>query len=252
MSLASNAAPWFNDDASTTLRRKPVCRKTLRNIKGSIQGIEPQRNYGLTNSPSSSNNSATSVVPISKNTNVQNIMKTMTDFDFSDSDGTGLADFRPPPLPQIARPVISTGSTKEGMSNNVRVTDPGSAEYRASNESSSYDSNNFSGKVEESKSLGMYTNYKSAHDAKRSPDPMFLQNAFGTGSGERMTKYAMTNSSGSSDKLMEKLNHLVYMLEEQKNERTNNVMQEVILFAYIGIFTIFVCDTFVRIGKTLR
>ena len=52
--------------------------------------------------------------------------------------------------------------------------------------------------------------------------------------------------------IMQKLNYMIHLLEEQKDERTNNVTEEVVLYSFLGIFVIFVVDSFVRVGKYVR
>lgn len=56
----------------------------------------------------------------------------------------------------------------------------------------------------------------------------------------------------SSDVLMQKLNYMISLLEDQQDERTNNVTEEVILYSFLGIFIIFIADTFVRAGRYVR
>lgn len=52
--------------------------------------------------------------------------------------------------------------------------------------------------------------------------------------------------------LTEKLNYLIHLLEEQQDEKTQNVTEEVILYSFLGIFIIFVVDSFARVGKYVR
>jgi len=52
--------------------------------------------------------------------------------------------------------------------------------------------------------------------------------------------------------LLEKLNYMIHLLEEQQDERTNNVTEEVILYCFLGIFMIFIVDSFTRVGKYVR
>jgi hypothetical protein len=58
--------------------------------------------------------------------------------------------------------------------------------------------------------------------------------------------------SGENGVLLEKLNYMIHLLEEQQDERTGNVTEEVILYCFLGIFIIFVVDSFVRVGKYVR
>jgi hypothetical protein len=56
----------------------------------------------------------------------------------------------------------------------------------------------------------------------------------------------------SQDILLQKLNYMITLLEEQQDEKTNNVTEEVVLYSFLGIFIIFIADTFVRVGKYVR
>jgi hypothetical protein len=56
----------------------------------------------------------------------------------------------------------------------------------------------------------------------------------------------------NKDELTDKLNQIIYMLEEQQNEKTENVTEELILYSFLGVFIIFVVDSFARAGKYVR
>jgi hypothetical protein len=62
----------------------------------------------------------------------------------------------------------------------------------------------------------------------------------------------VNNSYQSPDVLMQKLNYVISLLEDQQDEKTNNVTEEVILYSFLGIFIIFIADTFVKAGKYTR
>jgi hypothetical protein len=59
-------------------------------------------------------------------------------------------------------------------------------------------------------------------------------------------------SSGSRDDLVQKMNHIIQMLEDQQDEKTGSVTEELILYCFLGVFVIFVVDSFVRAGKYVR
>jgi len=59
-------------------------------------------------------------------------------------------------------------------------------------------------------------------------------------------------SPGSRDDLMQKMNHIIQMLEDQQDEKTGSVTEELILYCFLGVFVIFVVDSFVRAGKYVR
>jgi len=56
----------------------------------------------------------------------------------------------------------------------------------------------------------------------------------------------------NKDELLTKLNQIIYLLEEQQDEKTGNVTEELILYSFLGIFIIFIVDSFARVGKYVR
>ena len=60
------------------------------------------------------------------------------------------------------------------------------------------------------------------------------------------------NSQNSQDILIDKLNYMINLLEEQQDEKTNNITEEIILYSFLGIFIIFIVDSFSRVGKYTR
>ena len=56
----------------------------------------------------------------------------------------------------------------------------------------------------------------------------------------------------TKDPLIEKLNYMILLLEEQQNERTDHIMEELILYFFLGIFMIFMVDSFARSGRYVR
>ena len=65
------------------------------------------------------------------------------------------------------------------------------------------------------------------------------------------------NSNGSNKllnntDLLSKLDYIVHLLEEQRNEKTNTITEELILYLFLGIFIIFVLDSFARASKYVR
>lgn len=60
------------------------------------------------------------------------------------------------------------------------------------------------------------------------------------------------NYENEQDVLLKKINYMISLLEDQQDEKTNNVTEEVILYSFLGIFMIFLADTFVKAGKYTR
>lgn len=58
--------------------------------------------------------------------------------------------------------------------------------------------------------------------------------------------------TGQKDMLIEKLNYMIHLLEEQQEEKTGHVTEELILYSFLGVFMIFVIDSFARASKYVR
>jgi len=63
---------------------------------------------------------------------------------------------------------------------------------------------------------------------------------------------SVTNHSDSNQVLIEKLNYMINLLEEQQDQKTGNVTEEVVLYSFLGIFIIFIVDSFSKVGKYVR
>jgi len=65
-------------------------------------------------------------------------------------------------------------------------------------------------------------------------------------------KYNNSQETNTNNVLINKLNYMIQLLEEKNDEKTGNVLEEVILYSFLGIFIIFLVDTFTRLGKYKR
>ena len=52
--------------------------------------------------------------------------------------------------------------------------------------------------------------------------------------------------------LTQQVAYMIQLLEEQRDEKTGHVTEEIILYLFLGIFVIFVVDTFVKTGRYSR
>ena len=58
--------------------------------------------------------------------------------------------------------------------------------------------------------------------------------------------------SETGNELVEKLNYMIHLLEEQHDEKVNNITEEIVLYSFLGVFVIFIVDSFVKVGKYIR
>jgi len=131
----------------------------------------------------------------------------------SDNVGNGLANFEP-----IHKPIINVRRKIDGQEDED--------EQRAAQMYSANDMN-----------LGALSNYNQTYTAS----PIY-QSKFTPGAVSGM----------GDDRLMEKINYMIHMLEEQQMEKTSNITEEFILYTFLGIFVIFTVDSFTRAGKYVR
>jgi len=72
---------------------------------------------------------------------------------------------------------------------------------------------------------------------------------------QKLPYYNQMSLGGSvpnRDELLTKLNYMIHILEEQQDQKTGHVTEEIVLYSFLGIFIIFVIDSFARAGKYVR
>ena len=66
------------------------------------------------------------------------------------------------------------------------------------------------------------------------------------------TTHPVRKQRSHEDLLMERVQYMIHLLEAQKMERTDHVMEEFLLYTLLGVFIIYLCDSFSRVGKYQR
>jgi translation initiation factor IF-1 len=88
--------------------------------------------------------------------------------------------------------------------------------------------------------LGAYNNYNASYDTNNiSYKPYYA-------------KMGGNANVPLDNRLLEKINYMIHLLEEQQVEKSSNITEEFILYTFLGIFVIFVVDSFSRSGKYIR
>ena len=49
-----------------------------------------------------------------------------------------------------------------------------------------------------------------------------------------------------------KLNHIISLLEQSQDEKTETVLEELILYLFLGFLVIYIMDSFVKVGRYIR
>jgi hypothetical protein len=266
MSLIATAAPW--NAGETSNKRVSTLRKTIKKTAG-ISDTVPEYKMSNGNSLNGSlynresdddnilSNSEDTVIPPARETpfqfhapndgraeKVMNLIENLS----TDNDGSKLANFNPPAYPtQSSKPVQPaaanmylsingvTGNTGmpvadakiPALSNEFQLSSP-DTQFKTSGESRFYPSN----------ANADFSNYRQTY---LSPNL--------TAGSQSYLQGLKGNETAISAKLMDKINYMIHMLEQQQNEKTDNMMEEFILYTLLGVFIIFVVDAFARSGN---
>jgi hypothetical protein len=97
-------------------------------------------------------------------------------------------------------------------------------------------------------------------NAKWNPAPakeaFSLQDAKALASKYMPSVFQASNGSAVNDTdkdiLLQKLDHIISLLEDQQDEKTGHVTEELVLYCFLGVFIIFIVDSFARAGKYVR
>ena len=74
--------------------------------------------------------------------------------------------------------------------------------------------------------------------------------------GSYITQYhndnVLPHPEKTESEMMSKINYMIQMLEENSDEKINSVTEEMILYCFLGVFTIFMIESFTKIEKYVR
>jgi hypothetical protein len=242
MSLLSYSSPWTNDNQDTKKRNSTI-RKTAK-IRSYTED-DSDRDYTSFNTQSQSQSQPTEYKQQARY-NQQPDVKDMTNLHAENNtrvnmlinqmsianDGDKLANFTPPPRPITQTKKDMTVEPDEAIEppkNPIQIPKPifqngGTTDFLVRDPSQSN-----------------YSNYQAVYDPtqnRRFPS--------------QYNRPIESTSSTIDHRLMEKINYMIHMLENMENEKTANVTEEFILYTFLGVFIIFVVDSFSKGGKYVR
>lgn len=218
MSLLNTASPWNSSGSDTRKRISAIGKEKRKTQKAPL----PLRDEDIDNSGLSSYHpdfdDDAEVSESMQNTVALNESRGSTINDLlnkitSSDEGAGLADFKP--VSTLAKP------PREGFESPLLKMAAGIPEYGPSD----IGSDNLS-------------NYNKSYQAGAIlGKPYYSQSA---------------KTGDASDGVMQKLNYITHILEDIQMEKTSNITEELILYTFLGVFTIFIVDAFARVGKYHR
>jgi hypothetical protein len=227
-SLVTSASTWTNDDTPKKRQSSMNLRKTVKLRPDNVGEVDYQSEPESLNKiqPTSIDEHHESLEK--RNVRVNELLNKMT------SSETAIGDNKMGSFAPISPPSLNV---KKDIGDNIESSPyvPTIPSYlQASNNMKS--PGNYGANNSGSSSL---SNYQRSYD----PPQQIVNKPY----------YSNMGISGTSDsKLMEKINYMVHLLEEQSHEKTNNITEEFILYTFLGVFIIFVVDSFSKSGKYIR
>lgn len=247
MSLLSTASTWTNDDKPNK-KRMSTMRQTLQSkesqkptVSSYIQKPDEYQEYKVAEENHEFVMHTIDDVQKDREKREERVNQILNQMTIAqgENDGGYLADFSPPDKPVV--------HIKKDLQKNMRSPDEAIAPlenpmYPASNsDGASFKTKYDPYYVNQMHGQGSGSNYNSVYDPSVKLKPYY-------------SKMGLAPSTGgeSNDKLLERINYMIHLLENQEYEKTANITEEFILYSFLGIFVIFVLDSFSRTAKYTR
>jgi hypothetical protein len=232
-SLVTSASVWTNDEIPANKKRPSTMRKTTK-LRPFLPNIGEPEEYNISARQEGLQNQQPETIDDvqaaneDKHTRVSDLLNKITSTDNTAAANSKMGEFKPPPNPEVnvKRDVSTAIAVQPGPAATQRMSAPTSAQQMA------YAGN----KIE-------YSNYMNSYGNQ----PYYAKMGIGSGQGQGQGPGPSVDS-----KVIEKLNYMIHLLELQQNEKTGHVMEELILYTFLGVFVIFVVDSFARSGKYVR
>ena len=230
MSLVTTASAWISDDSSNNKKRIPTIRRNATKSKSD----DADENININEHFQSMKPST--IEDVEKNNNNRNakvnmLLDKITSANSDDDNAMGKFNPISPPTIQPKRDISDNVDEQQYMPPIPRFKNEGTA-------SNIYGAQRSNGYGANDAKSAIYSNYDKSYTA---PTTQPYYSAMG-----------INASSGGDNKLLEKINYMIHLLEQQQHEKTDNITEEFILYSFLGIFIIFVVDSFARAGKYTR
>lgn len=208
-----NAAPFNSDEEEN----KNIREENNKRLSSSLNKTIKNRNI---NQGDNSNNNRNR----ERNKKIQ---KLLNEHNLTNNESDDLEDFNPPSHPAIQEPkkIITENFTFDNMNKDLINNEEGQENDAPVNKE------NFQ-QLPANNLQQYYEKYNA-----------YLNNE---------NNYNKQYVSASNEELLKKIDNILFLLEEQRETRTNYVTEELILYLFLGIFVIYLVDSFVKVGKYIR
>ena len=222
MSLIASASPWVNDDPTVAQRKRIATMKTPASLPPPLPNAQSATAQSTAHSSDIRTYSTNNDDEVDRPSRISELVDKIASTDppsrlalHTDNTGNGLADFKP----RDSSHEIQVGIQIDPPS--VRKSDP---------------STPFAPNPNHTAKL---SNYRQSYET-----PMMR--------GGMPNGVSNLTPNVGDVKVADRLSYIIHLLEEMKNEKTNNVTEEFVLYSLLGIFVIYIVDAFARTGKYTR
>jgi hypothetical protein len=228
MSLAMYAAPFDNDSSEYKNNDNDNIINKKRQTHNKTQKKYPKENFDQEK--------------------VNSVLEKIHNNSNMDEEDT-LANFSPPPKPESVGVSKTIATEKmQNMTNENMFRTLGKAPSPNYENDENLELNNFNSNYADNKSAeDYYKKFIPGYVPGKNP----VNKQYYNSNNSNMSSANMLGGD-SNDLLLKKINYMINLLEEHQDERTSNVTEEVVLYSFLGIFIIFVVDSFSRVGKYVR
>jgi len=233
--LVAYASPWTNNEEPQK-RKASSIRRTYKkpptyndndndNIEQYEQNKQNQKSSSLDDIQNQNEN---------KNSKVNELLDKMSSVNAS-METNNMGEFKPlaPPSVQVRADTETSISSRQYVPQPPSYLSASNSLKSSNDESIQYKANDQSAEV--------YNTYDKSYTP---PTRMKTTQPYYSNMG--------ISSHNNDNKLLEKINYMIHMLEEQQHEKTNNITEEFLLYTFLGVFVIYVVDSFARSGKYIR
>jgi hypothetical protein len=219
MSLILTASPWISGDSNK--KRIPSNRKTIKKMHNHISEPEEFSTMDYSDMMISDGDKVDN-----RNSKVNELLEKMTSINI-ENDGGSLANFVPLSYPTMDEKQEDSILSEQYNSRSNRQYNPESSNFVPENIQKSANSHGDLNNI-----------YDIPTEISKQP---YYTSGMGIGKGDNM-----------ETKMMDRLGYIAHLLEQQQDEKTNNVLEEYVLYVLLGTFVIFIVDSFSRGGKYIR
>lgn len=230
MSLVTTASPWIHTNTNENKKRVPSIRRNQKKDE-EITYSEPMKT--MKQAPSieeveESNNK--------RNKKITDLLNQMTE---TDNENDNLGDFTP-----LEPPAIQTKKDgEEDQNGRLNQFIPEMPRFSHLKPAENHESANKIRYGADDTKVNRLSNYNKVYEG--------MQNKQDTGAIPYYSKMGIGSQLDDS-RLMEKINYMIHLLEQQQHEKTDNITEEFLLYTFLGVFVVYVLDSFARSGKYIR